>query len=71
MQQIYKEFGCFIPCHKCIDNNIHSSSGIKLRLECNEKMKKIKQLETGKAFITNGYNLPSKYVIHTVRTNNL
>lgn len=61
--------GCFIPCHKCIDNSIHSYSGIQLRLECNEKMKKIKQLETGKAFITSGYNLPSKYIIHTVRTN--
>lgn len=40
--------------------------GIQLRLECNEKMKKIKKLETGKAFITKGYNLPSNYVIHTV-----
>lgn len=29
-------------------------------------MKNIKKLETGKAFITKGYNLPSKYVIHTV-----
>ena len=29
-------------------------------------MKKIKSLKTGKAFITSGYNLPSKYVIHTV-----
>lgn len=58
--------GCFIPCHKCIDNCIHSASGIQLRLECNDKMKQIKRLETGKAFITKGYNLPSKYVIHTV-----
>lgn len=58
--------GCFVPCHKCIDNTIHSASGIQLRLECNEKMKKINKLETGKAFITRGYNLPSNYVIHTV-----
>ena len=29
-------------------------------------MQKIEILQTGKAFITNGYNLPSKYVIHTV-----
>ena len=58
--------GCFIPCHKCIDNAIHSASGIELRLECDKKMKKIGKLETGKAFITKGYNLPSKYVIHTV-----
>ena len=29
-------------------------------------MQKIEILQTGKAFITNGYNLPSRYVIHTV-----
>lgn len=58
--------GCFIPCHKCIDNAIHSASGVELRLECNKIMKKLKSLQTGKAFITSGYNLPSKYVIHTV-----
>ena len=58
--------GCFIPCHKCIDNAIHSASGAKLRLECNKIMQEIGKLQTGKAFITNGYNLPSKYVIHTV-----
>lgn len=58
--------GCFIPCHKCIDNAIHSYSGIALRLECNEKMNQIKKLETGNAFITKGYNLPAKHVIHTV-----
>ena len=29
-------------------------------------MQKIEILQTGKAFITKGYNLPSKYVIHTV-----
>lgn len=58
--------GCFIPCHKCIDNSIHSYSGVQLRLECYEKMKEIKQLETGEVFITKGYNLPAKYIIHTV-----
>ena len=58
--------GCFIPCHKCIDNAIHSASGAQLRLECNKIMQEIEILQTGKAFITNGYNLPSKYVIHTV-----
>ena len=58
--------GCFIPCHKCIDNSIHSYSGIQLRLECYEKMKEIKQLKTGEAFMTKGYNLPAKYIIHTV-----
>lgn len=59
--------GCFIPCHKCIDNQIHTFAGIQLRLECNQIMKKKNYyLHTGKAFITKGYNLPAKYVIHTV-----
>lgn len=58
--------GCFVPCHKCIDNQIHSNAGIRLRLECSNKMKNIGFLETGKAFITQGYVLPTKFVIHTV-----
>ena len=59
--------GCFVPLHSCIDNAIHSAAGIQLRLECNELMKKQGYPEpTGSAKITNGYNLPSKYVIHTV-----
>lgn len=59
--------GCFIPLHKCIDNQIHTYAGIRLRLECNDYMKTIGyHLDTGKAFITGAYNLPSDYVIHTV-----
>ena len=69
MQQTLEDFGCFIPCHKCIDNAIHSASGIQLRLECKTQMKQIGKLETGKAFITKGYNLPSNHVIHTARNN--
>ena len=59
--------GCFIPCHKCIDNAIHSKAGIQLRLECS-KIMNIQQSEepTGKAKITKAYNLPCKYIIHTV-----
>ena len=42
-------------------------AGVRLRLACNEIMKNLNyNLETGKAIITNGYNLPSKYVIQTV-----
>lgn len=59
--------GCFCPCHACIDNCIHTFAGIRLRLECNEIMQKQGHKEpTGKAKITSAYNLPSKYVIHTV-----
>jgi O-acetyl-ADP-ribose deacetylase (regulator of RNase III) len=59
--------GCFVPLHGCIDNAIHSAAGIQLRLECNEIMRKQGHPEpTGSAKITKGYNLPAKYVIHTV-----
>lgn len=62
-----KLLGCFIPMHNCIDNVIHSASGIQLRLECNKIMKlQNKDEEIGKAKITSAYNLASKYVIHTV-----
>jgi O-acetyl-ADP-ribose deacetylase (regulator of RNase III) len=59
--------GCFVPLHSCIDNAIHSAAGIQLRLECNELMKTQGYPEpTGSAKITSAYNLPSKFVIHTV-----
>jgi O-acetyl-ADP-ribose deacetylase (regulator of RNase III) len=59
--------GCFVPMHLCIDNAIHSAAGLQLRFECNELMKEQGYPEiTGSSKITNGYNLPSKYVIHTV-----
>ncbi len=65
--------GCFTPCHRCIDNAIHSAAGMELRKECSDIMSR-KRIQygayykepTGKAIITKGYNLPSKYVIHTV-----
>ena len=67
MRQILVDFGCFVPCHKCIDNQINTFAGIELRLECNEIMKtKNYNLETGEAIITKGYNLPSKNIIHAV-----
>ena len=59
--------GCFVPLHSCIDNAIHSAAGIQLRLECNELMQRQGNPEpTGSAKITSAYNLPSKFVIHTV-----
>lgn len=62
-----KLLGCFIPQHNCIDNVIHSAAGLQLRDECDTIMK-IQDCEekVGKAKITGAYNLPSKYVIHTV-----
>ena len=95
--------GCFIPCHGCIDNAIHSAAGIELRLECSRMMEEERSMEeehsmeerhsteekhsmeekgsmkenhsverqkieepTGKARITKAYNLPCRYVLHTV-----
>lgn len=59
--------GCFCPCHGCIDNAIHTYAGVELRLECAEIMKKQGYAEpVGKAKITKAYNLPCRYVIHTV-----
>ena len=59
--------GCYQPCHKCIDNCIHTFAGIRLRLECAGIMEKQGYPEpTGQAKITLAYNLPCDYVIHTV-----
>ena len=57
--------GCWAPLHNCIDNCIHSAAGIQLRKECADKMQG-RLLATGDAFITKGYNLPARHVIHTV-----
>jgi len=59
--------GCYRPNHACIDNCIHTFAGIQLRLECAKLMEKQGHEEfTGQAKITSGYNLPCKYVLHTV-----
>ena len=59
--------GCFAPLHACIDNCIHTFAGVQLRLACNEIMQKQGSPEkTGSAKITQAFNLPSKYVLHTV-----
>ena len=59
--------GCFHPLHKCIDNAIHSAAGVQLREECHQLMlRQGREEPTGQAKITKAYNLPCKYVIHTV-----
>jgi O-acetyl-ADP-ribose deacetylase (regulator of RNase III) len=57
--------GCWLPLHNCIDNCIHSAAGIQLRKACADIIQG-RLLKTGEAFITEGYNLPAKHVIHTV-----
>ena len=59
--------GCFSPCHGCIDNIIHTMSGVQLRLACDALMRAQGHEEpTGQAKITPGFNLPARYVLHTV-----
>lgn len=65
--------GCFVPCHRCIDNAIHSAAGMQLRAECSHIMNR-RRMEYGKSYeeptgtatLTESYNLPCEYVIHTV-----
>ena len=59
--------GCFHPCHGCIDNAIHSAAGLQLRDECFRLMEAQGHPEpNGRAKLTEGYNLPARYVLHTV-----
>ncbi len=59
--------GCYVPNHRCIDNCIHTFAGVQLRLACAELMRRQGHEEpTGTAKLTAAYNLPSRYVLHTV-----
>lgn len=65
--------GCFVPMHACIDNCIHTYAGIQLRAACNSYMERMRmehgnyyEEPTGQAMLTDAYNLPADYVIHTV-----
>lgn len=59
--------GCFLPGHDCIDNIIHSAAGMQMRADCQRIISaQGHEEEAGNAKITRAYNLPCKYVIHTV-----
>ena len=59
--------GCFRPLHMCIDNVIHSRAGARLRDDCQRIMARQGTTEpTGAAKITRAYNLPARFVLHTV-----
>ena len=59
--------GCYVPNHRCIDNAIHTYAGVELRLACEKLMEQQGRPEpTGRAKITPAFNLPCRYVLHTV-----
>ena len=59
--------GCYQPCHNCIDNCIHTFAGVQLRNTCAGILERQGHEEpTGTAKITPAYNLPCRYVLHTV-----
>ena len=59
--------GCYIPNHRCIDNAIHTYAGVELRLACAELIEQQGYPEPiGQAKITPAFNLPCRYVLHTV-----
>lgn len=59
--------GCFRPFHACIDNAIHAAAGPRLREDCGRIMTVQGHPEpTGVAKATRGYNLPARFVLHTV-----
>ena len=64
--------GCFVPCHGCIDNAIHSAAGLRLREACSRYVDDRRREDpdyeepVGRAVLTPGFCLPCRYVIHTV-----
>lgn len=59
--------GCYVPNHRCIDNAIHTYAGVELRQACAALMAQQGYPEpTGTAKITPAFNLPCRYVLHTV-----
>lgn len=62
-----KLLGCFVPGHHCIDNAIHSFAGLEVRRDLMKIMQEQGYDEpNGRCKVTKAYNLPSKYILHTV-----
>lgn len=59
--------GCFIPGHHCIDNAIHSFAGLQVRRDMMKIMNEQGHEEiNGQVKVSLAYNLPAKYIFHTV-----
>jgi hypothetical protein len=62
-----KLLGCFQPLHSCINNAIHTGAGPRVREDCAVIMTiQGADEETGDAKITRAYNLPTRFILHTV-----
>lgn len=57
--------GCFHPLHKCIDNCIHSYAGLQVRRDLINILNG-RNVLNAEVVVTLGYNLPAKYIFHTV-----
>ncbi len=57
--------GCFAPLHYCIDNAIHSFGGLQIRRDLMSLMQGKKEADC-RCKVTKAYNLPCKYIFHTV-----
>lgn len=57
--------GCYIPNHHCIDNTIHTMAGAQVRTDMAKALNG-RKLPVGKVIVTKAYNLPAKFIFHTV-----
>lgn len=57
--------GCYIPNHHCIDNTIHTMAGAQVRTDMAKALNG-RKLPVGKVMVTKAYNLPAKFIFHTV-----
>lgn len=60
--------GCFQPSHTCLDNTVHRTAGPRLRMKCRQVLQG-HRLRVAEPFITPGFNLPAKHIIHVCGPN--
>ena len=57
---------CFVPCHSCRGNAIHTYTGVQLRLACHSIMRKQGKIEPpGQEKLTKVYLLLCDFILHT------
>jgi len=59
--------GLLYPQKNKIDNSIHAFAGMRLKEDCDKLLNTFdKQLPMGQSVMTSAYNLPSKWILHTL-----